>query len=137
LMMSSLTPVLHPLLYKSRFDLLRDFTPVSQVVSQGYVLTVHPAVPAKAPPEFVQHLRANPGKLNFMSTGVGSPIHLTGELFQAATGTRMVHVPYKGAAYGDIVNGLVQIGFPTVASLLPFLQGGRLRTIAVTTSKRI
>src|SRR5688572_5077578 len=66
LMMTSLTPVLHPLLYKSRFDLLRDFTPVSQVVSQGYVLTIHPAVPAKSPQEFVQHLRANPGKLNFM-----------------------------------------------------------------------
>ena len=137
LMMSSLTPVLHPLLYKSRFDLLRDFTPVSQVVSQGYVLTVHPGVPAKSPQEFVQHLRANPGKLNFMSTGVGSPIHLTAELFQAATGTRMVHVPYKGAAYQDIVSGLIQVGFPTVNSVLPHLQAGRLRSLAVTTPRRM
>ena len=137
LMMSSLTPILHPLLYKSRFDLLRDFTPVSQVVAQGYVLTVHPAVPAKSPLEFVQHLRANPGKLNFMSTGVGSPIHLTAELFQAATGTRMVHVPYKGAAYQDIVSGLIQVGFPTVNSVLPHLQAGRLRALAVTPSRRM
>jgi tripartite-type tricarboxylate transporter receptor subunit TctC len=137
LMMTSLTPVLHPLLYKSRFDLLRDFTPVSQVVSQGYVLTIHPAVPAKSPLEFVQHLRANPGKLNFMSTGVGSPIHLTGELFQVATGTRMVHVPYKGAAYQDIVSGLIQVGFPTVNSVLPHLQAGRLRALAVTTPRRM
>ena len=137
LMMSSLTPVLHPLLYKSRFDLLRDFTPVSQVVSQGYVLTIHPAVPAKSPLELVQHLRANPGKLNFMSTGVGSPIHLTGELFQVATGTRMVHVPYKGAAYQDIVSGLIQVGFPTVNSVLPHLQAGRLRALAVTPPKRM
>jgi tripartite-type tricarboxylate transporter receptor subunit TctC len=137
LMTTSLTPVIHGMLYKSRFDLVRDFTPVSQISSQGYVMVVNNAVPAKSASDLVQHLKANPGKLSFMSTGIGSPIHLTGELFQAATGTRMLHVPYKGAAYGDIVNGLVQIGFPTVASLLPFLQGGRLRTIAVTTSKRI
>ena len=137
LMMSSLTPVLHPLLYKSRFDLLRDFAPVSQVMSQGYVLTVHPGVPAKSAPELVQHLRANPGKLNFMSTGVGSPIHLTGELFQVATGTRMVHVPYKGAAYQDMVSGFVHVGFPTVTSVLSHLQAGRLRALAVTSPKRM
>lgn len=137
LMMSSLTPVLHPLLYKSRFDLLRDYTPVSQVMSQGYVLAVHPGVPAKSAPELVQHLRANPGKLNFMSTGVGSPIHLTGELFQVATGTRMVHVPYKGAAYQDIVSGLIQVGFPTVTSVLSHLQAGRLRALAVTSPRRM
>jgi tripartite-type tricarboxylate transporter receptor subunit TctC len=137
LMTTSLTPVIHPMLYKSRFDLLRDFAPVSQISSQGYVMVVNNAVPAKSASDLVLHLKANPGKLSFMSTGIGSPIHLTGELFQAATGTRMLHVPYKGAAYGDIVNGLVQVGFPTVVSLLPFLQGGRLRAIAVTTPKRI
>ena len=120
LMTTSLTPVIHPMLYKARFDLLRDFAPVSQISSQGYVMVVNNAVPAKSASELVQHLKANPGKLSFMSTGIGSPIHLTGELFQAVTGTRMLHVPYKGAAYGDIVNGLVQVGFPTVVSLLPF-----------------
>ena len=137
LMTTSLTPVIHPMLYKSRFDLARDFTPVSQISSQGYVMVVNNAVPAKSAPELVQHLKANPGKLSYMSTGIGSPIHLTGELFQVATGTRMLHVPYKGAAYPDIVSGLVQVGFPTVASLLPFLQGARLRPIATTTPKRI
>ncbi|MGZ5095603.1 MAG: Bug family tripartite tricarboxylate transporter substrate binding protein [Burkholderiales bacterium] len=137
LMMSSLTPVTHPLLYKSRFDLLHDFEPVSQVAAQGYVLTVYPAVPAKSVSELVQHLRANPGKLNFMSTGIGSPIHLTGELFQVATGTRMLHVPYRGAAYQDIASGLIQVGFPTVTSVLPYLQSGRLRPLAVTTPQRM
>ena len=137
LMTSSLTPIIHPMLYKSRFDLLRDFTPVSQISSQGYVMVVNNAVPAKSASELVQHLKANPGKLSFMSTGIGSPIHLTGELFQAATGTRMLHVPYKGAAYGDIVSGLVQVGFPTVVSSLPFLQGGRLRALAVSTPQRM
>jgi tripartite-type tricarboxylate transporter receptor subunit TctC len=137
LMTTSLTPVIHPMLYKSRFDLLRDFAPVSQISSQGYVMVVNPAVPAKSASDLVQHLKANPGKLSFMSTGIGSPIHLTGELFLAATGTRMLHVPYKGAAYGDIVSGLVQVGFPTAASVQPYLQGNRVRALAVTTPKRM
>ena len=137
LMMSSLTPVTHPLLYKSRFDLLRDFALVSQIVSQGYVLAVHPSVPARSVPELVQHLRANAGKLNFMSTGIGSPIHLTGELFQVATGTRMLHVPYRGAAYQDLASGLIQVGFPTVTSVQSYIQTGRVRALAVTTPKRM
>ena len=136
LMTTSLTPVIHSLLYKARFDLVNDFAVVSQISSQGYVMVVNNAVPAKSASDLVQHLKANPGKLAFMSTGIGSPIHLTGELFQSVTGTRMLHVPYKGAAYGDIVNGLVQVGFPTVVSVLPFLQNARLRPIAITTPKR-
>ncbi|HEY0336264.1 MAG TPA: tripartite tricarboxylate transporter substrate-binding protein, partial [Burkholderiales bacterium] len=135
LMMSSLTPVIHPLLYGSRFNLLRDFAPVSQVTAQGYLLTVHPSVPAKSVLEFVQYLKANPGKLNFSSSGIGSPIHMAGELFQVATGTKMIHIPYKGmgAAYTDMVGGRIQVGFPTVISSVPHLQAGRLRALAVTT----
>ena len=139
LMMSSLTPVIHPLLYGSRFNLLRDFAPVSQVTAQGYLLTVHPSVPAKSVLEFVQHLKANPGKLNFSSSGIGSPIHMAGELFQVATGTKMIHIPYKGmaAAYTDMVGGRIQVGFPTVISSVPHIQAGRLRALAVTTPKRV
>jgi tripartite-type tricarboxylate transporter receptor subunit TctC len=139
LMMSSLTPIIHPLLYASRFNIARDFTPVAQVTAQGYVLTVHPSVPAKSVSELVQYLKANPGKLNFSSSGIGSPIHMAGELFQIATGTRMVHVPYKGlgAAYTDMVGGRIEVGFPTVISSVPHLQAGRLRPLAVTTAKRI
>src|SRR5919107_179598 len=74
LMMSSLTPIIHPLLYKSRFDLARDFAAVSQVTAQGYVLTIHPSIPAKSTLELVQYLKANPSKLNFSSSGIGSPI---------------------------------------------------------------
>jgi tripartite-type tricarboxylate transporter receptor subunit TctC len=139
LMMSSLTPVIHPLLYKSRFDLARDFAAVSQVTAQGYVLTIHPSIPAKSVLELVQHLKANPGKLNFSSSGIGSPIHMAGELFQIATGTKMTHVPYKGmgAAYTDMVGGRIQVGFPTVISSIPHVQAGRLRPLAVTTGKRV
>jgi tripartite-type tricarboxylate transporter receptor subunit TctC len=139
LMMSSLTPVIHPLLYGSRFNLARDFAAVSQVTAQGYVLTVHPSVTAKSVLEFVQYLKANPNKLNFSSSGIGSPIHMAGELFQLATGTKMIHIPYKGmgAAYTDMVGGRVQVGFPTVISSLPHVQAGRLRPLAVTTPKRV
>jgi len=139
LMMSSLTPVIHPLLYKSRFDLARDFAAVSQVTAQGYVLTIHPSIPAKSVAELVQHLKANPSKLNFSSSGIGSPIHMAGELFQIATGTKMIHIPYKGmgAAYTDMVGGRVQVGFPTVISSIPHVQAGRLRALAVTTAKRV
>jgi tripartite-type tricarboxylate transporter receptor subunit TctC len=139
LMMVSLTPVTHPLLYKSRFDLLRDFAPVSQVTAQGYVLTVHPSVPAKSVTELVQHLKANPGKLTYSSSGIGSPIHMAGELFQVASGTRMIHIPYKGmgAAYTDMVAGRIQVGFPTIISSVPHLQAGKLRALAVTPAKRV
>ncbi|MDB5901260.1 MAG: hypothetical protein JWM26_138 [Betaproteobacteria bacterium] len=139
LMMSSTTPVIHPLLYKSRFDLLRDFAPVSQVTAQGYVLVIHPSIPAKSATELVQHLRANPGKLTYSSSGIGSPIHMTGELFQVATGTKMLHIPFKGmgAAYADLVGGRVPVSFPTIISSIPHIGAGRLRALAVTPAKRV
>ena len=139
LMMHSTTPIIHPLLYKARFDLLRDFAPVSQVTQQGYVLTIHPSIPAKSVLEFVQYLKANPGKLNFASSGIGSPIHMAGELFQIATGTKMIHIPYKGmgAAYTDMVGGRIEVGFPTIISSTPHVQAGRLRPLAVTPAKRV
>ena len=139
LMMTSATTVVHPLLYKSRFDILRDFAPVAQVTAQGYVLIVHPSIPAKSVPEFVQHLKANPGKLNYSSSGIGSPIHMSGELFKIATGTSMTHVPYKGmgAAYADLVGGQVQSSFPTIISSIAYINAGRLRALAVTPAKRV
>jgi len=139
LMMISATTVVHPLLYKSRFDTVRDFTPISQVTAQGYVLVVHPSIPAKTVAEFVQHLKANPGKLNFSSSGIGSLIHMSGELFKIATGTSMTHVPYKGmgAAYADLVGGQVQSSFPTIISSIAHINGGRLRALAVTPGKRV
>ena len=133
----SVTSVIHPLLYKSRFDLLRDFAPVSQITAQGYLMTVHPSLPAKTVLELVQYLKANPGKLNVASTGIGSPIHMTAELFQYVTGTKMVHIPYKGVSFPDMISGRIHVGFATVNSSLVHLQSGRLRPLAVTTPKRL
>ena len=139
LMMISATTVVHPILYKSRFDIVRDFAPVTQVTAQGYVLVVHPSVPAKSVAEFVRYLRANPDKLNYSSSGIGSLIHMSGELFKIATGTRMTHVPYKGmgAAYTDLVGGQVQASFPTIISSIAHVKSGRLRALAVTPAKRV
>ena len=139
LMMISATTVVHPILYKSRFDILRDFAPISQVSAQGYVLVVHPAIPVKSAAELVQYMRAYPGKLNYGSSGIGSPIHMCGELFQIATGTRMIHIPFKGmgAAYSDLIGGQIQLSFPTIISSIPHINAGRLRALAVTTPTRV
>lgn len=139
LMMLSATTVVHPLLYKSRFDIVRDFAPVAQVTAQGYVMVVHPSVPVKSALEFAAYLRANPDKVNYSSSGIGSPIHMSGELFKIATGTRMTHIPYKGmgAAYTDLVGGQVQASIPTIISSIAHINAGRLRALAVTPPKRV
>ena len=139
LMMVGATGVVYPILYKARFDLRRDVTPVAQITAQGYVLIVHPSLPVKSVPEFVQYLKANPDKVNYSSSGIGSPIHMSGELFKIATGTRMTHVPYKGmaAAYADLVGGHVQSSFPTIVSSISYINAGRLRALAVTSAKRV
>jgi tripartite-type tricarboxylate transporter receptor subunit TctC len=138
LMMLSATTVIYPLLYESRFDIVRDFAPVSQVTAQGYILVVHPSLPAKSVLELVKYARANPGKLNYSSSGIGSPIHMTTELFNLATGTKMIHVPYKGmgAAYADLVGGRIELSFATIISSQPHIKSGRLRALAVTPAKR-
>jgi tripartite-type tricarboxylate transporter receptor subunit TctC len=138
LMMVSPTTLVYPMLYTSRFDIARDFAPVSQVTRQGYVLVVHPTIPANSAAELVQHLRANPGKLNYGSSGIGSLIHLSGELFQIATGTRMTHIPFKGmgAGYADLLGGQIQLAFPTIVSSLGYIKAGRLRALAVTLPQR-
>jgi tripartite-type tricarboxylate transporter receptor subunit TctC len=138
LLIISATAVIFPVLYKARFDVLRDFAPVSQISAQGYVLVVIPVVPARNVAELVQHLKANPGKINYASSGIGSPIHLTGELFSAMSGTRMTHVPYKGIspAYADMLAGQIELSFPAIVSSLPLIRGGKLRALAVTLPRR-
>ncbi len=138
LMMVSATTVIYPLLYKSRLDPVRDFAPVSQVTAQGYVLVVHPSLPVKSVLEFISHAKANPDKLTYSSSGIGSPIHMTTELMQIATGTRLVHVPYKGmgAAYADLVGGRINFSFATIISAQAHIRNNRLRALAVSTGKR-
>ena len=130
--------IVYPTLFKSRVDILRDLEPLSQISAQGYIVLVHPSVPARSAPELVKVLRANPGKYNFASSGVAGSIHLTGELFMAATGTKMTHVPYKGSAlaYTDLIAGNIEVGFPTIYTGVPHVRANRLRGLAVTTPAR-
>ncbi len=133
------TTVMYPLLYKSRHDIGRDFAPVAQLSRHGYVLVIHPSLPAKTVPELVKYLKANPDKVNYSSSGIGSPLHMSGELFKLLTGTRMTHVPYKGtaAAYADLLSGQIHLSFPTIISSRGYIRADRLRALAVTMTKRV
>jgi len=121
------------------YDTLRDFAPVTQVMSSPSVLVVHPALPAHDLKELIALAKANPGKYAFASTGSGSSPHLAGELLKQRAHIDLVHVPYKGAgpALNDLVAGHVPIGFQTALSAMPQMQAGRLRVIAVAAHKRI
>jgi tripartite-type tricarboxylate transporter receptor subunit TctC len=138
LIMMSATSVIHPLLYKARYDITRDFAPISQVTTQPYVIVVNNALPIKSVSDLVAYAKANPAKLNFASSGNGSLIHLTGELFKIATGTHLTHIPYKGigAAYPDLIAGNIQLTFASIISGLPHIRAQRIRALAVTGSKR-
>ncbi len=138
LLMASASFVVHPLLYRSRYDPLRDFAPVTQASRQPYVLIVHPGVPATTVKQFVAYAKAHPGKLSYASAGNGSLIHLTTELFKSATGIDIVHVPYKGmgATYADMLAGRIQTAFPSIISVLPHLKTGKLRALGVTSRTR-
>jgi tripartite-type tricarboxylate transporter receptor subunit TctC len=136
--MMSATSVIRPLLYSARYEILRDLAPVSQVSAQPYLLVSHPSLPAKTVRELVAYAKANPGKLNYPSSGQGSIIQLATELLCVQTGTRMTHVPYKGmgAAYPDLIAGNIQIALASIVSGQPHVRAGRLRGIAVTSARR-
>ena len=138
MILMSATAVIHPLLYTARYDLLKDFIPMSQVTQQPYVLVVHPSVPAKTVQEFVAYAKANPGKLNYSSAGQGSLIHLANELLNSYAGIKTIHVPYKGtgAAYPDLIAGHIQMTFANITSAQPHVRSGRLRALAVSGAKR-
>ena len=126
-------------LYKKiNFDPEKDFAPISLVGSQANILVVNPNVPAKTMAELIALLRANPGKFNYASSGHGAAAHLAAELFKAEAKVDIVHVPYKGAAPAltDVIAGHVQIMFATAASVVPHIQSGKVRALAVTPLKR-
>jgi len=126
-------------LYKKvNFDPEKDFVPISLVGSQANILVVNPDVPAKTMAELIALLRANPGKFNYASSGHGAAAHLAAELFKAEAKVDIVHVPHKGAAPAltDVIAGHVQIMFATAASVVPHIQSGRVRALAVTPLKR-
>lgn len=126
-------------LYKHlNFNLLRDIDPVAGFIRVPNVMEVHPSVPAKTVAEFIAYVKANPDKVNVASSGNGTSIHLSGELFKMMTGTKMTHVPYKGSApmLTDLLGGQVQVTFDNLPSSIGHIKAGKLRALAVTTAKR-
>jgi tripartite-type tricarboxylate transporter receptor subunit TctC len=123
---------------KLNFDFIRDITPVASVYRVPQVMEVNPSFPAKTVPEFIAYAKANPGKINMASGGVGSPSHVAGELFKMMAGVNMIHVPYRGLAPAmtDLLGGQVQVIFGAVTSSIEYIKAGRLRALAATTAKR-
>ena len=121
-----------------KFDLVRDFTPVTKLATTPHVLVVHPSVPARTVKQLVALARARPGSLVYSSSGTGSVSHLAGEYFGFLTGTKMLHVPYKGGgpSVTALVSGEAAVGFATMPSVLGQVRTGRLRGIAMTTARR-
>ena len=126
-------------LYKHlNFNFLRDIDPVANVIRVPNVMEVNPAVPAKTVAEFIAYAKANPGKVNMASSGNGTSIHLSGELFMLMAGVKMTHVPYKGSAPAlvDMLAGQVQVMFDNMPSSIGHIKAGKLRPLAVTTDQR-
>ena len=132
--------ILAPLLHADAgYNPLTSFDPVALVGATSNILVVNPAVPAHSVAELVAYAKANPGKVNFSSGGIGVLPHLIGEMFKARAGIDIVHVPYKGGgpSINDVMAGNVQMTFEATSVLLPLIQAGRLRALAVTSAKRI
>jgi tripartite-type tricarboxylate transporter receptor subunit TctC len=139
LMGQSTSIVIAPQIYqKLNYDTLRDLKPVTLVAEVPNVLVVHPSVPANSVKEFIALAKAKPGVLNFGSSGNGAPTHLAGEMFKTATGTSLVHVPYKGAgpSVNALIAGEIQVMFAPIVAVLPHVKTGRLRALAVTSASR-
>ena len=126
------------LMPKLPYDPFKDFTAIATVVTAVNVLVVTPSLPVKSVPELIAYAKANPGKLNFSSSGVGASSHLSGELFKMMAGIDIVHVAYRGSgpALQDLLAGNVQMSIDTVAVLLPHIQAGTLRALGVATIER-
>jgi tripartite-type tricarboxylate transporter receptor subunit TctC len=132
--------VLNPLLYKKlAYDPERDFKALALAVNVPQVMVVNAALPVQNLQEFIAYAKANPGKLNFSTAGMGTGTHLTAELFQIATGTKMTHVPYKGSspALTDLMGGSVNLMFDYGSVVTPFIEGGKLKPLAVTGKSRL
>jgi tripartite-type tricarboxylate transporter receptor subunit TctC len=123
---------------KLNFNFIRDIAPVASISRETSVMLVNPSFPAKTVPEFIAYAKANPGKINMASAGVGAPSHVIGELFKMMTGVNLVHIAYRGSppALTDLLGGQVQLYFSTTTASIAYIRAGTLRALAVTTATR-
>jgi tripartite-type tricarboxylate transporter receptor subunit TctC len=140
LFMANTVNAINTTLYKNlNYNFITDLVPVAIVMRSPVIMQVHPSVPAKTVPEFITYAKANPGKVNMGSGGVGATGHMAGELFQLLSGTKLTHVPYRGEslALTDLLGGQVQVVFATAGSSIQYIKADKLRPLAVTTTERI
>jgi tripartite-type tricarboxylate transporter receptor subunit TctC len=131
------TNAINATLYKKlNFNFMQDIQPVSGVISVPAALIVNPSVPAKTVPEFIAYAKANPGKINMCSPGIGSINHALGELFNMVAGVKLEHVPYRSNYYTDLVSGQVQCTFNPLPSALGYIKSGQVRALGVTSATR-
>jgi tripartite-type tricarboxylate transporter receptor subunit TctC len=129
--------VINATLYANlNFNFIRDIAPIASIGEGSYVMVVNPSIPAKTVPEFIAYAKANPGKINYASSGSGGATHVFGELFKMMTGVDLLHVPYRGSFMPDLLSGQVQVVFGPISQLIEHIRTGQLRALAVTTGKR-
>ena len=123
---------------KMPYDMVKNFSPISLVASAPNLLVVHNDLPVRSVPELIAYMKANPNKLSFGSPGVGTSVHVSGELFKSMTGTSMTHIPYKGRPFAipDLIGGSIQVMFDNMPSALPMAREGKIRALAQTTERR-
>jgi tripartite-type tricarboxylate transporter receptor subunit TctC len=136
---TSIGHAVNPSLYKdAKYDPVKDFTPIGQVLSAPNILVVPASSPFNTVKDLITFAKANPGKLDFASSGGGASAHLSGELFKQIVGIDMTHIPFKGTGslLPDLISGTVSMSFPNLPSALPLIQNGKLKALGVTTAKR-
>jgi len=139
LLMIDVSPAINATLFdKLNFNFVRDIAPVANIVRVPNVMVVNPAFPAKTVPEFIAHAKANPGKISLASAGIGTPNHMSGEVFKMMAGIDLVHVPYRGGgpAIADLLGGQVDVTFAVVTTAIEYIRAGKLRALAVTSATR-
>jgi tripartite-type tricarboxylate transporter receptor subunit TctC len=138
LLLSTSTNAVNVTLYQHlSFNFMRDIVPIASMDQTPYVFEANLSVPAKTLPEFIAYAKANPGKINMASNGIGSGPHVAGELFKMMAGVDLVHVPYTGNVYPDLIGGQVQVMFSPIPASIGFVRAGQLRPLAVGTAKRL
>ena len=139
LFLAAASYTVNPALYKLPFDSVKDMTPIAQLARGPFIVAVNPKLDVKTLKDLVEYAKKNPGKLSYATSGAGSITHMVSEYFMDTAGADVVHIPYKGTspALTDTISGQTQIVFGTPASTIPFVKGGQLRALAVTSEKRL
>jgi tripartite-type tricarboxylate transporter receptor subunit TctC len=137
LLLISISNAINTTMFKLNFNFIRDIAPVASIVRVPYVMEVHPSVPATTVAEFIAYAKANPGKINMGSAGIGASTHMAGEMFKMMAGVDLFHVPYRGAqVFPALLAGEAQVYFGPLLSSIGYIRAGNLRALAVTTTTR-